>query len=240
MDSEDQTRFLQMLDTATEAVGVPLSEEQKMQCLNFTERLLTVNETMNLTRITTPDAIAIKHFADSLTILPALPGLKLRSSVLDVGTGAGFPGIPLKIVRPDLRLTLLDSLAKRVRFINETCTEIGLDGVQTVHSRAEDAGKNPLYRGKFDLVTARAVASLPTLLEWCSPFLAPQGRFVAMKADISDDELQDAAPVAVRLGLTLISDVALNLPTETDEGQAPRRRLLIYSGKGFNSKPARR
>ena len=224
----EQERFLAALSSATQAVGVPLTDEQRDLCLRFTERLLTVNETLNLTRITEPEAVAVKHFADSLTLLPALPRLTLGATVMDVGTGAGFPGVPLKIVRPDLKLTLLDSLAKRLTFLKDACAEMGWNDVAFVHARAEDAGRDPRYRDHFDLVTARAVAALPVLLEWCGPLTAVGGRFVALKATPTSEEMDAARPVADQLHLSLLADVALILPELAEDAEPPRRRLLIY------------
>jgi 16S rRNA (guanine527-N7)-methyltransferase len=228
MDDGERERFIRTLTEASEAGGILVSAERAALCLRFAARMLTVNETMNLTRIVAPEAVAIKHFADSLAVLPVAGRLPVGASVIDVGTGAGFPGVPMKIVRPDLKLTLLDSLAKRLRFLDAACAELGFTDVKTVHARAEDAAKNPLYRGKFDLVTARAVAALPTLLEWCAPFVAPGGRFVALKSGNVDEERDAATPVAARLGLTLVTDHALTLPQLPADEEPPRRRLLVY------------
>ena len=228
MDEAERIRFLAALASATEAVGVPLTEEQRGLCLRFTERLLSVNETMNLTRITEPEAVAVKHFADSLTLLPALPQLPLGATMMDVGTGAGFPGVPLKIARPDLKLTLLDSLAKRLTFLKDACAELVWEGVTFVHARAEDAGRDLRHRDCYDLVTARAVAALPLLLEWCGPLVAVGGRFVALKGGAAEEELAEAGPMADKLGLFLLADISLTLPEVPGDSEPPRRRLLLY------------
>lgn len=144
------------------------------QRLDIYARLLVEwNEKMNLTAITEPNAIVIKHFVDSLTVSRYLPEGPV--ALVDVGTGAGFPGVPLALYRDDIQLTLLDSLNKRLLFLKEVCTALGLPAT-LVHARAEEAGRQPAYRERFDVATARAVAALPTLCEYCLPLVKPHGR----------------------------------------------------------------
>ncbi len=157
-----------LLTDCCEKMGVPLTEEQTSQFMAYLVLLLEWNEKMNLTAITEEREVVLKHFADSLSLAPAIGQGAL--SVIDVGTGAGFPGLPLKIARPEIRLTLLDSLQKRIGFLEEVKAQLGLENVSCIHSRAEDGGQNPAYREQFDLCVSRAVAALPILLEYCLPF----------------------------------------------------------------------
>ena len=233
-NAEEAARFSDTLRGGAEAIGVPLTDLQVDACLTYSRLLLATNAHTNLTRITDPEEVAIKHFVDSLTVLwrgekdgpltPAGGGISLapqrvgaggasgRITLCDVGTGAGFPGIVLKIVRPNLHVTLLDSLAKRLTFLGQVVAELELKNVRLVHSRAEDAGRNPALRDRFHVVTARAVASLPTLLEWCGPLVTVGGHFVAMKAAGAEEELATSANAAEALQLRLVERVGLELP----------------------------
>ncbi len=170
---------------------------------------------LNLTRLTSPSEIAVKHFLDSLAPLAVLTPPH-EAAVIDVGTGAGLPGLAWKIARPDLRVTLLDSTAKKLAFCRAVADDLGMTNVQTVHARAEDAGRRPELSGAFDVAVARAVAPLERLLPWMTPFLRPGGLLVALKGANVEEELPAARPVARRLGLILAPPVSLGLP-ETDE-----------------------
>ena len=156
----------------------------------YNELLLEWNAVMNLTALTEPRDVALKHFADSLTVLKVCD-IPEGAAVVDVGTGAGFPGLVLKIARPDIRLTLLDSLLKRLNFLDTVCEELDLDGVETVHSRAEDGARTAL-RDSFDIAVSRAVAPLNVLAEYCLPYVKEGGRFLAMKGKDADEELTAA------------------------------------------------
>lgn len=171
-----------MIDTL-HALCPALTQAQLTQFDTYYALLIDWNSRMNLTAITEPDAVAQKHFADSLMAEPLLPK---GARVIDVGTGAGFPGIPLLIVRPDLSMTLLDGLNKRVTFLLEACRALGLNAA-CVHMRAEDAGQSPLYRAKFDVALTRAVAALPVLLELTLPLVKVGGMSVAYKGDAADE-----------------------------------------------------
>ncbi len=228
MTEEEELRFRRTLSSATEAIGVPLDPAKEEQCLLYTQRLLAVNEYMNLTRITEPEAIAIKHFADALTVLRAFPDLPEIASLIDVGTGAGFPGLVLKIARPGIRLTLLDSLAKRLTFLSETISLLGITGTKTVHARAEDAARLPVHRDAYDLVTARAVAALPKLLAWCGPLVKVGGRFVAMKGTNIAEEIEDSKNIVASLGLRFVTDYTCTLPGMESDTEPPLRHLLVY------------
>ena len=153
--------------------------------------LVSWNEKINLTAITEPEEVLFKHFFDCLLFFKNVK-VPESAAVIDVGTGAGFPGLVLKIARPDINLTLLDGLNKRLVFLNAVLSELGLEA-KTVHSRAEDAGRNPLYREKFDIACARAVANLPVLCEYCIPFVKVGGLFVAMKGSQGEAEAKEAS-----------------------------------------------
>lgn len=161
------------------AEGFKITEEQYAQFSSYAAALVEWNEKMNLTGITDPEGIAVKHFLDSILPLKFLD-ITEGESIIDVGTGAGFPGVPIKIYRPDLRLTLLDSLNKRINFLSAACGEANVEA-SFVHSRAEDGGRNSSYREKFGAAFARAVAAMPVLAEYCLSFVKVGGIFAAMK-----------------------------------------------------------
>ena len=178
-------------------MGIGISDGQLEQLEKYGHLLQEWNEKINLTAITDDEEIAVKHFLDSLT---ALLTDKVNGSVIDVGTGAGFPGLVLKTIKPEIQLTLLDSLNKRINFLKATAEELSLDGVEFVHGRAEDFGMNIKYREKFDTAAARAVANLRVLAEWCLPFVKIGGYFLALKGPLADDELKDAKKAIHILG----------------------------------------
>ncbi len=168
--------------------GVEITDEIKEKLNLYGNLLLEWNEKMNLTAIKEPEEVLFKHFYDCILFFKNVK-LPPNATLVDVGTGAGFPGMVIKIVRPDIKVTLLDSLNKRLIFLNEVISQLNLTGIETVHSRAEDAGKNKQYREKFDFVTARAVASMPVLSEYCMPLVKKGGRLVAMKGPSAKDEI---------------------------------------------------
>lgn len=178
-------------------LGIDISEYQKEQLLSYASLLKEWNEKMNLTAITDDEGIAVKHFLDSAS---ALCTGKIGKKVIDVGTGAGFPGMVLKILKPDMELTLLDSLNKRVNFLNTAVEEMNLNAVETVHMRAEDGGKNIKYRESFDTAVSRAVANLRVLAEYCLPYVKLGGYFLALKGPIAEEELADANRAIAILG----------------------------------------
>ncbi|MCH5298503.1 MAG: 16S rRNA (guanine(527)-N(7))-methyltransferase RsmG [Ruminococcus sp.] len=187
-----------LVTDACKKIGIELTDLQTEQFEKYYNILVEWNEKINLTRITEPEEVAVKHFADSLTLLNYYD-IPKKAKVIDVGTGAGFPGIPLKLARPDIDLTLLDSLNKRLVFLNEACDIIGIDA-STVHSRAEDGGQNALYREKFDVAVSRAVARLNTLCEYCLPYVKVGGSFVSMKGPDLSEELSEAKNAVKVLG----------------------------------------
>lgn len=174
-----------------EKFGVFLDEEAVKRLNIYGNMLLEWNEKINLTAITEPDEVLYKHFYDCILFFKNVK-VEKNASIIDVGTGAGFPGVVLKIVRPDIKLTLLDALNKRLVFLDELLKALSLDA-QLVHSRAEESGRNPKYREKFDFACARAVASLPVLCEYCLPFVKVGGSFVAMKGSGANEEAELAA-----------------------------------------------
>ncbi len=180
-----------------EKIDIKFTEEQLNQFYEYMNLLLEWNEKINLTAITAPNEVILKHFIDSLTINKYI---KENSTLADVGTGAGFPGIPLKILRPDLKITLVDSLNKRINFLNEVINKLNLVNIETVHSRIEDFGKDKKYRESFDFVTARAVANLAVLSEYLLPIAKVGGQCVCMKGSSVEEELSNGKNAIKVLG----------------------------------------
>ena len=189
-------------------LGVRLEDLKVASLLEYKRILLEWNEKMNLTAIEEEREFIIKHFIDSLSILPYLGDVR---SLIDVGTGAGFPGIPLKIAQPSLEILLLDSLEKRVGFLKTVISELKLDGIRALHLRAEDAGKEPSHREKYDAAVARAVAALPVLLEYCLPMVKRGGIFIAMKGS-SREEIEASNKALELLGGKIEEVKEFNLP----------------------------
>ena len=186
----------QLLQSGLTQMGLPT--EGIPSLMRYAELLVEKNKVMNLTAITEPADIATLHFLDSVAML-TLADLKGKK-MADVGTGAGFPGMPLRIVEPSIRLTLLDSLNKRIDFLKEVCDDLGLADVNCIHGRAEEYGLDPKFRDQFDFATARAVADLRLLCEMCLPFVKVGGRFLAMKSIDCDSELEQSASAIEKLG----------------------------------------
>lgn len=201
---------------ANDAWNLALTDTQLGQFVRYAEILVEWNATrMNLTRIVAPQDIAVKHFLDSLALLTVqTPPQNAR--VLDVGTGAGLPGLALQIARPDLRVTLMDGTAKKLTFCRAVADDLGLENVEVVHARAEDAAKHPDLAGHFDWVTARAVAPLDKLLPWLAPFAAPNGLLLSLKGVAADAELAAARLIAKRLGL-ILNSISVPLPEAEEE-----------------------
>ena len=199
-----------LLRSEANALGVRLDETALERFDRYAKRLVEVNEHLNLTAITEPTEILYKHFLDSLTVLQAIH-LPENARCIDVGTGAGFPGAALLIARPDLRMTLLDGTRKKLGFIQETLDTVGLSA-QIVHMRAEEAGQLSAHRAQYDLVTARAVANLRELCEYCLPFAGIDGTFVAMKSVRSDAEIAEAQSAIRLLGGKIDKNLSFSLP----------------------------
>ena len=184
--------------SAVKDYKIELSEEQLNQLQRYFELLVSWNEKINLTAITEPNEVAVKHFADSLSVFNYVDFPK-GASVIDVGTGAGFPGLVLKIARPDIKLTLLDSLNKRLKFLNEVLNTLGLEA-ELVHARAEEGGHNIDLRECYDFAVSRAVARLNVLCEYCLPYVRLSGKFIAFKGGEADEEIKSASNAIQVLG----------------------------------------
>lgn len=191
--------YIELLKKGAKDYDYILSEIQINQFIRYMELLKEWNEKINLTAITEDMEIVKKHFIDSISILKSNV-IGKGTSIIDVGTGAGFPGIPLKILIPDLKVVLLDSLNKRIKFLNTIIEELGLTDISTVHGRAEDFSKINSYREKFDVATARAVANMGVLSEYCMPYVKPGGYFIAMKGPSGYEELDESKKAITILG----------------------------------------
>ncbi|MGL5207102.1 MAG: 16S rRNA (guanine(527)-N(7))-methyltransferase RsmG [Acidaminococcaceae bacterium] len=209
--------FLEALISKGKEAGLVFSAKQLEQFSQYFELLIETNKVMNLTAITEPEEVAVKHIIDSL--LAYDEKLFAGKLLADVGTGAGFPGIPLKIYCPELKVVLLDSLAKRLKFLENVIATLGLNDIACVHLRAEDAGQNKQHREKYDLVTARAVARLSVLSEYCLPLVKPGGYFIAMKGSRFKEELAEGRTAVGVLGGEIISAEEVKLPG-LDDGRA--------------------
>lgn len=196
--------------------NLPLTREQYDKFDEYASFLVEYNENVNLTAITEPMEILVKHFIDSCYILN-LVDIPQNSSIIDVGTGAGFPSVPLKVMRPDLKVTLLDSLAKRITFLEQLCDRLNLD-CRCIHGRAEDVAKLPEYREKFDYSCARAVANLSVLAEYCLPFIKVNGSFLSLKGPNEDIASSESAIATLGGEICSCNDYTVN----SDE-----RRLIV-------------
>jgi 16S rRNA (guanine527-N7)-methyltransferase len=214
---------MERLNTGAKKLGLHLTPTQLEQFETYYKEMVDWNRRVNLTAITDYEEVQIKHFLDSLTVTLALPPLsKAPLRLIDVGTGAGMPGIPLKILFPDIKLALLDSIAKKAAFLHHIIQKLGLENVEIVVSRAEDAARDTRYREGFDLVLSRATAPLPTLVELTLPFCAIGGSFIALKKGDVGTEISEAATAISRLGGNLRESKRVELEEFTDE-----RRLVI-------------
>lgn len=201
-------------------IGVAIDTEKMDKLRKFYERLIETNKVMNLTAITEYEEVLYKHFLDSLLVVRALEeaGLKEEakaiktSKVADVGTGAGFPGIPLKICFPEMKITLIDSLSKRIKFIQGICDEMGMGDIPAIHGRCEELGRNPVHRQQYDFVLSRAVAALPVLSEYCIPFVKKGGFFISYKAEGVENEVNEAKGAIKKLGGELVNIATVPLP----------------------------
>lgn len=204
--------FKEKMIINVDKLGIELTEIQVKQFYNYMNLLIEWNKKINLTAIIEPEEIILKHFVDSLTISKYIP---LGTRLIDVGTGAGFPGIPLKIVRQDIDITLLDSLQKRINFLNIVIDELKLEKIIAIHSRVEDFGKNKEYREKYDISTSRAVANLSTLSEYLLPLVKVGGKIISMKGSLIEDELENSKNAIKILGGQLEKVDEFELP-DTD------------------------
>ncbi len=211
-------------------LNIEVSEKANENLEKYAEMMLRYNEVMNLTAITEPDEIREKHFLDSITLL--LSGkLTENCTLIDIGAGAGFPSIPVKLVREDIKLTMLDSLSKRIGFLNDVIKEIGINDARAIHSRAEDAGKDKNLREKFDVATARAVADMAVLAEYALPFVKVGGYFVAMKGTAPKEELEGAKKAIREMGGEMESVKEVILPSGIKHSLAIVRKVIETPSK---------
>ena len=199
-------------------LSLTLTDKQQQQFIDFYHILVERNKVMNLTAITEPGEVIEKHFIDSLSIVKAVD-MKNINCMIDIGTGAGFPGIPLKIVFPEIKVTLLDSLNKRIKFLDEVITKLDLKDITALHGRAEDYAKKEEYREKYDICVSRAVANLSTLSEYCLPYVKTNGLFIPYKSGDIDDELGKSKRAIRTLGGNIEKVVKFELPG-TDIGRS--------------------
>lgn len=192
-------------------LGIAISEHQFQQFEKYYEFLVSWNEKVNLTAITKREEVFKKHFIDSVSLVKAID-LEQVQKVIDIGTGAGFPGLALKIAFPKLKMTLLDSLQKRITFLNTVIKELGLEDVDTIHGRAEDYAKPALLREKYDLCVSRAVANMSTLSEYCLPFVKVGGQFIPYKSEKISEEIEVAGHAISMLGGEIVNQVEFVLP----------------------------
>ena len=197
---------------AMKSLDIELNHEKCGQLLKYYEMLVEKNKVMNLTAITEFDEVVLKHFVDSAALVKAfeLEGKELR--VLDMGTGAGFPGIPLKIIFPELQVVLMDSLNKRINFLKDVIAELSLTGIEAIHGRAEEFGRKEDFREEFDLCVSRAVANLATLSEYCIPYVKIGGYFIPYKSGNIEEELSSAKNAVKVLGGKIEAVTEFNLP----------------------------
>lgn len=193
--------FKDRLNRELNKFSIILENSQINQFYQYYELLDEWNKVMNLTAITDQNEVITKHFVDSLALVKAMGEISTKEyKIIDIGTGAGFPGIPLKIAFPQLKITLMDSLNKRIKFLNEVIEQLGLKEITAVHSRAEDLGRDKDYREQYDLSVSRAVANLSTLSEYCMPFVKPGGFFISYKSGKIEEELSSAKHAIFLLG----------------------------------------
>lgn len=225
-------QFISDLNT----LNITLNDQQLSQFVNYFDLLVDWNSRMNLTSITEFDQVLKKHFVDSISLL-SYESISSSSKIIDVGTGAGFPGIPLKILLPDTEIVLMDSLNKRITFLNEVISNLNLKNICAIHSRAEDLSMNNNHREAYDYCVSRAVANLSTLSEYCLPFVKLGGKFISYKSGDYDKELSDSKNAINILGGNILKVESFNLP-DTDISRAfvfiekVNKTTLKYPRKG--------
>ena len=223
---------LNQFEKYLEQFQITLNDKQKEQFLKYYELLVEWNGFMNLTAITEFDDVMKKHFADSLSIVKAFSKIRTEKlKVIDIGTGAGFPGIPLKIVFPQIELTLLDSLQKRLKFLQEVIDQLELGEMELIHGRAEDFCKPSMKREQYDLCVSRAVANLATLSELCLPYVKVGGKFIPYKSEKAEEEVREAQKAITLLGGEVKEQIGFELP-ESNIG----RTLVVIEKKNITPK----
>lgn len=201
----------EILKKGIEELELPINDKILDNFKIYRDILVDWNQKMNLTGIEEEKEVYIKHFLDSVSATTN-GYIKDGVSIIDVGTGAGFPGLPLRICLENVKLTLLDSLNKRINFLQEVSNSVGIDDIEFIHGRAEDFGKNENYREKYDIATARAVAGLPILIEFCAPFIKVGGYFVCLKGPNANLELEEAKKAIEIMGLEFVEKIDVKLP----------------------------
>lgn len=210
-------------------INIDISDEQLGLFNTYYEMLIETNKVMNLTAITEKDEVIVKHFVDSIALIPFLKEKYgddfSELSLIDIGTGAGFPGIPLKIMLPDIKVTLLDSLNKRIKFLDSVIDTLSLKNIKTIHGRAEDYASDKVYRETFDFCVSRAVANLSTLSEYCLPFVAVDGMFISYKAGNLEEEINNSKKAIKVLGGKISKVEEFILPSTDNE------RVFVFINK---------
>lgn len=227
----DEKFILQMEEEFCQ-IGVTLTERQMDQFYQYYELLIHWNTMINLTAITEKRDVVTKHFVDSVSIVKVLPDISEREySLIDMGTGAGFPGIPLKIAFPQLKITLLDSLNKRVKFLDEVIEKLDFQEIKAVHGRAEDCGRDRVSRETFDLCVSRAVANLATLSEYCLPFVKVGGYFISYKSGKLEAELEGGSGAVKKLGGEIEDTVRFSLPNMDERAFVKMKKISPMNKK---------
>lgn len=216
--------------------NIPVSDEKIKQFQKYLKLLQEWSQKINLTTITEDEEVYLKHFFDSLTLAFYVDFENEEFTFCDVGSGAGFPSIPLKIIYPNSQITIVDSLKKRIGFLEKVVEELGLEGVHLYHDRAENFGQNKKFRNKFDFTTARAVANMSVLAEFCMPLTKKNGTFIAMKAQTADEELEKAGKAIATLGGKIRENIHFELPEDAGE----RHIILIDKKKETPNKYPRK
>ena len=224
----EYNEFKNKLNEYLKQIDIEINEEQAKKFFKYMELLIEWNKNINLTAITDPEDIILKHFIDSITIEKYI---QKNAKIIDVGTGAGFPGIPVSIVREDVSITLMDSLNKRIKFLDEVAMENSLNNVDTIHSRAEELARNPDFREKFDVATSRAVASLNVLLEYMLPFVKVGGYCICMKGSNIEEEIETSKKALEVLNAKIEKIDSFKLP-QSDFG----RNIIIIKKLSNTSK----
>jgi len=227
---------LKKVQDSLSSIGIQISESQAEQFLQFYDMLIEKNKVMNLTAITEFDDVIMKHFIDSVIVSKYFDFIKV-SSIIDIGTGAGFPGIPLKIVFPDIRITLMDSLNKRIDFLTEVIHELDLKKIDTIHERAETLGHKEEFREKYDLCVSRAVANLSVLSEYTIPFVKTGGYFIAYKGTDNDEEIKQSKKAISILGGTVENIIQYKLPDNNTSRSLIVVKKIKLTGKKYPRKP---
>ena len=224
-----------LLEQGLSQLNIQFTDKQIEQFMKYYDLLIEKNKVMNLTAITDLNEVMTKHFLDSVLISNVLD-MSDFYTLVDIGTGAGFPGITIKILFPHLKVTLIDSLNKRLKFLDDVISELELDGIETVHGRAEDLGNNDLYREKYDLCVSRAVANLSTLSEYCIPFIKKDGVFASYKASDSEEEINNSKNAIKILGGSISKVCETALPVT----EVKRNIVIIKKDKCTSKKYPRK